>query len=236
MNPSSRVFIYGSCVSRDPFELPSDLTLVDYFARTSLASAFRQPPSEWEPEGILDKLKSKFQRRMVETDVRKTLGKHIADSDFDLLVLDFVDERMSTIEFNGSTITQSSELKSAGFEADPSMSYEPWTELGMQRRREGLQQLFEICDPRKVVVNRVFWATHDSNGTPLSYVGWIARNNAFLADMYEIVGQVPGVRFIDYPDGLLVADASHKWGVQAYHYTNDANLHFLKEMQALAAG
>lgn len=89
---------------------------------------------------------------------------------------------------------------------------------------------------RKVIVNRVFWATHDSNGTPLSYVSWIARNNAFLANMYEIVSQVPGVRFIDYPDGLLVADASHKWGVQAYHYTNDANLHFIKEIQTRAAG
>lgn len=235
MNPSSRVFIYGSCVSRDPFELPSDLTLVDYFARTSLASAFRQPPAKWEPDTVLDKLKSNFQRRMVETDVRKTLGKHIADSDFDFLVLDFIDERMSTIEFNGSTITESAELKSTGFEIDPDASYEPWTEMGMHRRRDGLQRLLEICDPRKVVVNRVFWATHDSNGKPLSHVGWIEKNNAFLAEMYEIVGQDAGVRFIDYPDGLLVADAAHKWGVQAYHFTNEANLHFLSELQELTA-
>ena len=182
MDSSPRVFIYGSCVSRDPFDLPSSLTLVNYFARTSLASAFRKPPTEWEPEEILGRLNSNFQRRMVETDLRKTLGQHISDTDFDLLVLDFVDERMSTIEFKGSTITQSSELMSACFDADPSTSFEPWTDLGMRRRREGLQHLFEVCDPGQVVVNRVYWATHDSSGTPLSYVGcgWVPVSSPML--------------------------------------------------------
>lgn len=235
MKNSPGVFVYGSCVSRDPFELNSSLRLVDYFARTSLGSAFRQPPHEWNPEETIGSVISRFQRRMVEADLKKTLAREILDADFDILVLDFIDERMSTIEFRGSTITESAELKSAGFKIDPSQSFEPWTEMGMQRRRDGIARLISICDPAQIVVNRVFWATHDSSGSPLSYSRWIARNNTFLAEMYAIMSSVPGVRFIDYPDGMLAADTGHQWGVQAYHYTKEASLHFLRELEKLAA-
>ncbi|WP_425604491.1 DUF6270 domain-containing protein [Novilysobacter erysipheiresistens] len=29
---------------------------------------------------------------------------------------------------------------------------------------------------------------------------------------------VSGVRFIDYPGELLVADTNHKWGISLFHY------------------
>ena len=197
MDSQPGIFIYGSCVSRDAFELDNNFLIVDYFARSSLGSAFRPEIEGWDPSLLLGKMASNFQRRMVESDLQKLLASTLQTSEFDTLVLDFIDERMSTIEFMGSTVTESAELKSTGFDIKQGQSYEPWSEVGMQRRRDGIASLVSSCDPHKIVVNRVFWATHDTNGVPFTYQGWIAKNNTFLTELYDIVGRVPGIRFID---------------------------------------
>lgn len=46
----------------------------------------------------------------------------------------------------------------------------------------------------------------------------IARSSLTLSVMYEHLATVPGIRFIDYPGELLVADTDHKWGVPPFHY------------------
>ena len=57
-----RVFIYGSCASRDAFELDIDgqFEVIDYYARSSIASAFSDKPGQ---DFYSDKLKSRFQQR-----------------------------------------------------------------------------------------------------------------------------------------------------------------------------
>ena len=69
---SLRVFILGSCVSRDAFSLPSDgLELVGYFARTSLASAFHPQVAPRSLAQLATAIPSSFQRRMVQADLDK---------------------------------------------------------------------------------------------------------------------------------------------------------------------
>ena len=61
------VWILGSCVTRDAFNEDGDgFTLGEYWARTSLGSAFSARPVD---SVELDKIASPFQRRMVEADV-----------------------------------------------------------------------------------------------------------------------------------------------------------------------
>ncbi|RKR18683.1 DUF6270 domain-containing protein [Arthrobacter oryzae] len=232
---ADRVFIWGSCVSRDPFELETTVDLVDYRARASLGSAFADRPLGWETQVDIDSLASPFQRRMVTTDVTKTLAGDLRNTDFDVLVLDFIDERMSTVEFGGSVVTDSPELAATGFAADAERKREPWTAEGWAQRRAGVSALLRVVDPSRIIVNRVYWATKDDAGQEFAQGLWIAKNNAFLGQLYAIFEAVPGIRFIDYPESLRIADSDHKWGRQPYHFIPALNEHYLWELETLLA-
>ncbi|WP_347108248.1 DUF6270 domain-containing protein [Paenarthrobacter sp. S56] len=195
------IFIYGSCVSRDPFEKPNDFKLEGYFARSSLASAFSEPPAQGTPLPDVETLSSNFQKRMLETDINKSLPSLLRSTEFDYLVIDFIDERMSTVQLGESTITESEELKSTGFAITPSDVHEPWSETGLALRLQGIQALTRIVDPNKIIVNRVYCATVDTDGVPFPRSRWFDRNNKLLYDLYKEIEKIPGVRFIDYPGG-----------------------------------
>ncbi|MFJ4209615.1 DUF6270 domain-containing protein [Paenarthrobacter sp. NPDC089675] len=227
------IFIYGSCVSRDPFEKPSDFKLEGYFARSSLASAFSEPPAPGTPLPDVEALSSNFQKRMLETDIKKSLPALLKSTPFDVLVVDFIDERMSTLQLGESTITESEELKATGYPIPSSDVYEPWSETGLALRLQGIRALAGVVDPSKIIVNRVYWATVDTDGVPFPRSRWFDRNNRLLYDLYKEIEKIPGVRFIDYPGGAPMAAAKHKWGRQPYHYSELANDHFLAELKRL---
>lgn len=178
-------------------------------------------------------LTSQFQRRMVTSDVGKTLRDDLRGAEFDALILDFVDERMSTVDFNGSVVTDSPELEAAGFTAQAESKHEPWTDEGWAHRKAGIAALLDVVDPARTIVDRVYWATTDDSGESFVQARWIAKNNAFLRELYAIFEAVPGIRFIDYPDELMVADSEHRWGRQPYHYVQAVNLHFMRELGTL---
>lgn len=230
---AGKVFVYGSCVSRDPFELATKLELVDYRSRSSLGSAFASLPLNWQSQVNLAAVGSPFQRRMVTADVTKTLADDLREADFDALVLDFIDERMSTVEIGGSVVTDSPELEATGFVADPERKREPWTDDGWQLRKAGIAALLDVVDPSRIIVNRAFWATKDNEGQEFVQAAWITKNNVFLRDLYAIFEAVPGVRFVDYPERLMVADSRHRWGRQPYHFVPAFNAHFVGELESL---
>ncbi|MET3809195.1 DUF6270 domain-containing protein [Arthrobacter sp. UYEF3] len=230
-----KVFIWGSCVSRDPFELDSDIEIVDYRARSSLGSAFAARPLDWENQIDLGSLTSPFQRRMATADVIKSLAVDLRSAEFDALILDFIDERMSTVDFCGSVVTDSPELAAAGLNVPATLKHEPWSENGWALRKAGIVSLLEIVDPSRIIVNRVYWATTDDAGDAFAQARWIAKNNAFLRELYEIIELIPGIRFIDYPDEMLVAGSEHHWGRQPYHYIAELNQYFLFEVEKMLA-
>ncbi len=180
-------------------------------------------------------LTSGFQKRMLHSDIRKTLAASLSGGNFDVLVVDFIDERMNTIELGGTTITESNELKATGFEFDPALSHEPWSAVGTARRLEGIRELLNLVDPSKIVVNRVYWATVDTDGVPFPRSRWFDRNNRLLYDLYKEIEKAPGVRFIDYPGGAPLAAVGHRWGRQPFHYSAATNDHFLEELTRLVA-
>ncbi|MFJ5954500.1 DUF6270 domain-containing protein [Paenarthrobacter sp. NPDC092416] len=227
------VFIYGSCVSRDPFEKPSEFELKGYFARSSVGSAFRMPPPPDIELPNVDALASRFQKRMVQSDITKSLSESLTTTDYDVLVVDFIDERMNTIELGATAFTASEELKATGYAVDPANIHEPWSPIGLAHRLEGIRALTRIVDPLKIVVNRVHWATVDTDGVPFPRSLWFDRNNKLLYNLYKEIEKTPGVRFIDYPGGAPLAAPKHKWGRQPFHYSEAANDHFLSELTRL---
>ena len=228
-----RVFIYGSCVSRDAFQFADHgLHLVGYIARSSLASAFdsRLPPAALVE--AIGKIPSAFQRRMVGWDLRRSAADILRAAHADIVLLDLVDERFSLLDAEGALVTLSGEFMKVGHKPDPECVIAPGSPRHMDAWERGMRSFLDVVGRDRVVVNKVRWATHDDHGEPLVKQEWIARSNDTLSTMYDALAE-QGVRFIAYPDELFVADHDHKWGVSPFHYTQAMYAHIMAALEQM---
>jgi len=225
----TRLLILGSCVSRDILNYQhgnKQLVLVDYYARCSLASLGAQPV---DMPSSVQNIGSKFQRRMVERDIRKDFLTDLAGLQFDILLIDLIDERFNLyVESGGKACTLSGELVSSGFSNDSdrgsiidSGSEEFWRlwEAGWMILVDKLRHLGHLDRLR---VNQVFWAvrTEDGGDFEPNYPGWrIGSANEFLARMYRrISADIPSEQFLGFGQGLMTGSTAHKWGISPFHY------------------
>lgn len=230
---ATRIFIFGSCVSRDAFlEPPPSLSLVRYLARSSLACALREKQASADVD--LSGITSAWQRRMVRFDMERQLQRDLQAVRFDLLLLDLIDERFNVGLVSGEPVTLSGELLSAGLNtetidvltADDPTRERLWT--------EGVRRLVDLVGPQRIVVNRVYWATQSKTGEALPRGEQIAMANRRLEKFYdELLGAYP-LRIIEYPPHLLVADPEHRWGISPFHYIPQMYDHTLASLELMA--
>lgn len=230
---AGRVFILGSCVSRDAFEhAPADLQIEGYVARTSLASAFHPLPAPAGARSGVARIQSSWQRRMVELDLRRGLPSLLARQEYDLILLDLIDERFRVGLLEGRPLTISNEFVSTGFRL-PSLKMLP---LGDERRmtlwKKGVDRLMGLVDPARIVLNRPYWATRTRVGSRLEDQDGIAANNRMLERLYLHLDNVYPFSTIDYDPGLLMAEPGHRWGVSPFHYVEDMYRRTMAELQA----
>jgi len=225
-----RIFIIGSCVSRDVFRLPHTAIIADYVARSSLASAFDHLPWEADWAVVEASIASPFQRRLVTIDLQKRLPSLLRETDYDLILLDFIDERFNLIELNGQVATLSNELSVTNLhKTSPATKVEPTDPQRHEKWRYGLSQLLEIAGHRGVPVflNKVLWATHDNLGNAFDPSS-IQHGNALLEKLYS---EVPDeVRVISHSPETLVGDVDHVWGRSPFHYSRAVYETVLKEL------
>ncbi|MFC7594462.1 DUF6270 domain-containing protein [Terrabacter sp. GCM10028922] len=213
----ARVLIYGSCVSRDAFELSEAPPLADYVARSALGSAFSPVPSE-PPAGLdLAANPSPFQRRMVQLDIEKGLPGVLGATPHDVLLLDLIDERLELVRTGESWITDSPEARTCGLDSLPEDRVRVGTDEYFALFEAGLARLVELVPPHRIVLNRVLWATHTTAGDELPHPDYIRRHNVALEAAYKRI-DTTGIRSIDYEPGLFVTDPTHKWGASPFHY------------------
>ena len=109
-----KISIFGSCVSRDTCEYISNAETLVYIARQSATSLVESKGSN----GVdLNKLKSSFQRRMVEGDLSGDAKHRLATSETrpDVILIDLVDERRGYwIWPDGSSATNTIETEYHG--------------------------------------------------------------------------------------------------------------------------
>ena len=237
MPKSTRIFVLGSCVTRDAFELDTtgELTLVGIWRRSSVGSSFRRKADRG---GDTSTIASAFQRRIVEWDLTKSLEETLRSSDFDLMVYDPIDERFALADFGADGIaTVSNEFLSASSSV-PYTTVKSGTEEFTRLWTTGWYRLLAVLDAlgmrSQLRVNRVFWAEEcegsASFGDSYSNNG-IAYANNFLGELYSIMEQdLEPSQFIRYPAGLFIGDARHKWGPSPFHYTKAFYLHFLSQI------
>lgn len=228
-NKYMNILIYGSCVSRDALEFDTikKINIKGYFARSSLASSM----CDVNITGIsTEKISSSFQRRMVESDLSKDLHKVIADAEYDLLLLDFIDERFDLwISPNGGVCTLSNELMQSGFIPPRNEIVKSGSEQWFSYWESGwitlLDTLNQTGQIKKLLINEVYWSEKTANGSDYlptySTVGINAANNT-LKRIYERVKRdISETQFIKFDTTELVGAESHKWGKSPFHYQDE---------------
>ncbi len=226
-NTPRRVFIYGSCVSRDAYEeLPGrgeDHELIAYVARQSLLSADQDATARL-PEDL--GLEHAFQERMVRSDWAGDLWERLEDAEgLDLLVWDLVDERHGAYWFlDGGVVTRSVDIMGTGL-----MDLLPEEQLigfGTEDHLEAWSDAAEDFAERlraaglfeRTVVLEVPWAEASLGGEPVPASMGLAPQDAnrlyapYYARLRELGFDVLSV------EGPVYADPGHKWGLAPFHY------------------
>lgn len=222
---TSPVLLYGSCVSRDTYELVKDARpLAGYVARQSLISAMGDPV----PTPDLSALASPFQQRMVAEDHEGALrGIVRGNADAGVLLLDLVDERLGVYRAgDGAYVTRSNEFVKAGLHTDRDPA--DWIKFGTPEHvdlyRAAVERFAVLLHslgmvPRTLVADIPFAATmEDGSPCPL-HGGRTAQEWDRLYRPYFAAWEAAGVAVYRVPDDLVAATAGHRWGVGPYHYT-----------------
>ncbi|RXR26901.1 hypothetical protein EQW78_03045 [Oerskovia turbata] len=224
------VLIHGSCVTRDAFALPGEsrFRLTDYYARSSLASAF----ADHGLEGVdTTTLPSAFQRRMVEQDLGKAFWRAMPAVQADVIVVDLVDERFGILVDDRAGVgTPSAELLRAGVSPDlhrvvpGSIDFLMAWEAG-RRRFVAEARAAGLLD--RIVVHQARWAEQCADGTRFDYKA-SADANHLLEYMYgRLRLDLAPHQFVRVPVHLVVGDPDHRWGRSPVHYVEGYYRSFL---------
>lgn len=225
------VLIHGSCVTRDAFALPGEerFRLEDYFARSSIASAFgARGVDGLEPRRV----ESPFQRRMVERDAGKAFRDRVVSTDADVVVVDLVDEQYDlVVDDAGGVATRSMEFLRAGGDEALGTRVESGSPDFLVRWESGWTAFVDLARANdrlgRVVVHEAYWAARSADGTPFDH-GRVEAANRTLTYMYARMRKdLPERRFLRVPERHLLGDPAHRWGASPVHYVEEYYRAFL---------
>lgn len=231
---AARAFIYGSCVTRDAFQLGGLPRLADYYARSPIISAFGRRPAELPAEMDLEAIPSAFQRRMVTRDVEKSLPAALAGlTSRNVVIIDLIDERISVAQVEGGVLACSSEAAKAGLRAGTTSRLAVGEPGFMTAWERAADHLVNSLRGRRVILNKVFWATRDETGADLSERFPVELHNQSLQHMYRRLEVELSCDVVEYPEELLVADSQHRWGLSPFHFIEAFYAHFVTRVQEI---
>lgn len=233
----TRVFIYGSCVTRDaePWFKDFDLEMVGYSARQSLLSAFRRADSL---EFNLAKISSKFQRRMAKNDIEGNLRFELRRSKPDVILWDICDERLNVRKLpSGGMITQSRNYVAEGIHPGPlgprfKFGEDPHFDLWSR----GLEQLLEVLDlaglTGKLYLNATPWALVDEFGEDHEGQADAAREFNKASERYLDLAWRKGAKVVLVPQEESISRTEgHSWGPAPFHYADATYIRMLEELK-----
>jgi len=239
------VFIVGSCVTRDAFELlDHGYSVLDCVSRSSFACSMLSTPfplalAALDTSGAVE---SNWQRRMIEIDLSRGLEARLraVPSPRDtLLVVDFIDERFHLYALGGTLATGSVELQRTRIDEVPDIAkVKTGSDEHFALWQEGFGRFVAAARSLGMtpIVNPVRWAVRSSDGTPLREPAeYIAASNVYLERLYA-ASDALGVPSIDYGDTDFVAAPEHKWGLAPFHYTEAVYVRLLDQLGRRKAG
>ncbi|MFC4298640.1 DUF6270 domain-containing protein [Castellaniella hirudinis] len=242
-----KIFILGSCVSKDSLDFgePGEFHLVEFIARSSIASIFSEKPFD---DVFSERLTSGFQRRWVNVDIEKKFLDIISRSDFDVLLMDFIDERFNLLEAGpGKCCTVSAEFKNTDpFKDIPDFKIiKSGSDDFFRRWGNGWNNLVDFLRKNdklhKLRLNKVLWAARTASGG--RYKKYLSEEivpdeaiefaNNTLNKMYSFVEKdLKRDQFFTYDE--IKGGDFHKWGPAPFHYADDFYQQMIGKMRTLA--
>jgi hypothetical protein len=217
-----RIFIFGSCVSRDAFEfVQNDETLSGYIARSSFASGFSTEHFPFTIDELISDVvnQSKWQRRMMAFDLDKSASSMITSAapSTDLIIVDFIDERFQLAMAGEALATVSSDF----LQASKRLGLQIISNFGLvhfELWKKGFSRFLDLADSLKlpVLVNavrlggsdRTKQLIPDSKFRPLE---------SFIIVLYEYAETTGRCKVFRNPREPFL-DQNHKWGIAPFHF------------------
>lgn len=229
---SDKVFMYGSCVSRDclPYLEQYDIHLTKYVARQSIISAMAGEAGALGFPGT-PTLESDFQARSLLGDLAGNLTEVLAESvnDSKFMLMDLVDERGGVwMDGGGAVVTNSMELTKSRFldtwESDrrhikfgTDEHFDLWARA-IDGLGEALKPHLEALDVRMI---RAEWASESIEGDvfPFSDSKLDPQHmNRLYSRYYDYIESSSPFSLIIVPKELCLTTRRHQWGIAPYHY------------------
>lgn len=212
-----KILIFGSCVTRDAFTFDKNnlFTLVRYFARSSLATAFDSLKVE---DKYTKKLKSAFQQKIVGADLSKEFRNYVTQQDFDYLVIEFINDRYDIFQFNNkSKVLLTAELKQTDFlkrNQSKGIVIEGGSDEWFDEWKKGCIEFIELAKNQdflhKIILNKVMWTNQLANGEKFIEDDKIEKANTFLERQYEFISKfIPQENIITYSSELFKANKDY---------------------------
>ncbi len=244
---SMRVAIWGSCATRDAFGVREhSFESIDYFARTSwIAQASAAPAIRLDTSALAG-----FAQRMVLEDVDRLVVERVIESKPDLVVIDFIDERIDLLDAGvGAWVTGSTyagqtptwaQLRAAGV---PALGrYHPFREPLFRAAVDQLAPKLLTLPPHVPVLLNLAWYTpissDESVPLPEGSAAKAVAANQQIARLATWVARALGDRCVYFQASEMTmrADPAHKWGFGMYHYERALYDDLIDAMEATAAG
>lgn len=223
-----RVAILGSCVTRDLFEFQKStldkFEICFYMARSSVIS-WMAPPC-LDPRLGVDA--ASFEGKRSHWDMHKLHWDLLEESRPDIVLIDFIDERIGIIQHQSSLMSASGPLLKA-FERKE-IEHEvkrPWSP-DVQRLRQWalpafLERVAGICP--NIFVHKAVWAVqYKADNAVKDFKGGefdrlIELNNSVIDSMLATLeDSATAVEQIGGLEAGLIAGGDHKWAFCPYHY------------------
>lgn len=234
-----KIFIVGSCVSRDIFNYPNDgFEVVAYRARSS--SATLTTPAVLGSayyKYIEERIGSPFQQKMVFNDFKKITLKQLELYEYDLLLLDLIDERFHLGVINDSIVTRSNEFVAS--KIVPNRIISTFSDEFFELWRQGITLLLTHLADKKVILPKVYWASqavgYNHPAFDQEQLKNIEAHNAKLERMYAYLAEerFNNLQIVDIDRSLLIANGDHKWGLSPFHYIDEYYLHMQQCLKTL---
>lgn len=233
-----RVFIYGSCVTRDAVEFwdPEKISMAGYIARQSLISA-NSAPSQAEAFR-LSQIESSFQRRMLRGDVESSLLPTLIAQrdDYDVILWDLTDERNGVQRLpDGGWVTrlrnfQKEQLFRGKLGEVIGPDSDAYAELWLRSLSSFLERLAQEGLRDRLVLNDTRWAATDEKGS--AFTETELALNAHLPWMAGAI-RAAGVPSIAPHPEAVIASSDHKWNRAPFHYVRQTYDSMSAELVAL---
>lgn len=229
-NSKVRIAIVGSSVSRDLFnhrpELLENFEIVSYISRQSILGYVSTPCMDAKIKNRIES--SNFEGKRALWDVEKSHWKILESSRPDIILIDFIDERIGSVFHDGTVLTPSGPIVKAFERAN--LDFEilrPWNEKISTLRgwavREFLLRCYSICS--NIILHQASWAKefYDSEGgvgkfEDTKFKTLVGLHSNVLSDLFlKAEGVDIPFELIGGGD-LMRAGGKHYWSFSPYHY------------------